>query len=139
MQEREGMPQMTPLNVQGMDNREEFGSYNSFTIYKKNGKNEFFDRDKVYASLKRAVKGVEEEISLDLIMQEITKNLHDKASTIDIEDAMVLAAIAFIERDPAYSLVASRLLRQKLSKEVIERSTTQENYFSHCCIFLLLL
>ena len=128
MQEREGMPQMTPLNVQGMDNREEFGSYNSFTIYKKNGKNEFFDRDKVYASLKRAVKGVEEEISLDLIMQEITKNLHDKASTIDIEDAMVLAAIAFIERDPAYSLVASRLLRQKLSKEVIERSTTQENY-----------
>ncbi|MCF7900201.1 ribonucleoside-diphosphate reductase subunit alpha [Candidatus Babeliales bacterium] len=132
MQEREGVSIVTPLNVSGMGQQEQesrsTSHVTSFVINKKNGNNEFFDRDKVYASLKRAVKGVEDAISLDLIMQEITKNLYNQATTFEIEDAIILATIVFIERDPAYSLVASRLLRQKLAKEVIERSTTEENY-----------
>lgn len=132
MQEREGVSIVTPLNVSVMKQQEQEPRstlhVTSFVINKKNGNNEFFDRDKVYASLQRAVKGVEDSISLDLIMQEITKNLYNQATTFEIEDAIILATIVFIERDPAYSLVASRLLRQKLAKEVIERSTTEENY-----------
>lgn len=129
MQEREGVSEVTPLNVQGLN---QYGSKemvrSSFVVTKKNGNNEHFDRDKVHTSLTRASKDLEDVVSLDLIMQEITKNLYDQATTLQIEDAMILATIAFIERDPAYSLVASRLLRQKLAKEVIQRSTTEEDY-----------
>ncbi len=99
-----------------------------FIINKKNGEKVPFDHEKVYATIARACKGFEDSVYIDLIMQEVTKNLYDQASTQDVEDAMVLAAISFIEKDPAYSKVASRLLRQKLAKQVFGSSVTEEMY-----------
>jgi ribonucleoside-diphosphate reductase alpha chain len=102
-----------------------------FTINKKDGGAVPFSRDKVYLTLKRACKGLESSVVLDLVMQEVTKNLYDKASTGEVEDALILAAISFIEKDPAYSKVGARLLIQKLSKEVFGTSITQETYGQH--------
>ncbi len=102
-----------------------------FTINKKDGEGVPFNREKVYLTLKRACKGLEDDVVVDLIMQEVTKNLYDQASTKEVEDALILAAIAFIEKDPAYSKVGSRLLLQKLSKEVFGNSITQETYGQH--------
>src|SRR3990167_4284428 len=98
------------------------------TINKINGRTEPFERDKVYTSLKRACIGLESEVSVDLIMQEVTKNIYNQASTYEVQDAMILAATAFVERDPAYSKVAARLLLQKLTKEVIGKSIKTETY-----------
>ncbi|MFS8506841.1 MAG: ribonucleoside-diphosphate reductase subunit alpha [Candidatus Babeliales bacterium] len=97
-------------------------------INKKNGTVQMFDQAKIYQTLKRAAQGLEKEISLDLVMQEVTKNLYDNATTFEIEDALILAANSFIERDTAYSLFSSRLLRQKLAKEVLGASVKQEHY-----------
>lgn len=130
MQEREGAvlkPQPEGRNFEPVDHQQVLQGV-SLTINKKNGGTQTFDRDKVYNSLKRAARGIEDVVSLDLVMQEVTKNLYDQATTLEIEDAMVLAAISFIERDPSYSLFASRLLRQKLAKEVIGSSTTEGDY-----------
>lgn len=100
-----------------------------FTINKKNGTTELLNREKIYRSLVRAAQGIETLISLPLVMHEVTKNLYDRASTYDIADALILAAVSFIEKDPAYSLFASRLLRQKLAKEVLGVSVeNQEQY-----------
>ena len=104
------------------------GYTTTFTINKKNGSTQAFDHEKIYKSLVRAVIGFESVVSLPLIMQEIIKNLYDKASTHDIDDALILATVSFVERDPAYSKVAARLLRQKLSKEVFGKSVSQEDY-----------
>lgn len=90
----------------------------TFVIKKKNGSVEMFDYEKVYNCFKRASQGLEEAVVLDLLMQEVIKNVYDQITTFEIEDALVLAAIALIEHDPIYSTVASRLLRQRLSKEV---------------------
>lgn len=102
-----------------------------FTINKKNGGSVPFNREKVYLTLKRACKGLEGDLVVDLIMQEVTKNLYDQASTGEVEDALILGAISFIEKDPAYSKVGARLLIQKLSKEVFGSSITQETYGQH--------
>ncbi len=91
----------------------------TFVIKKKNGSVEMFDYEKVYNCFKRAAHGLEQTIIFDLLMQEVIKNVYDQITTFEIEDALVLAAIALIEHDPIYGTVASRLLRQKLSKEVI--------------------
>lgn len=132
MQEREESTATSQIGVKvqemGQKEIEKQAQDVLLTINKKNGSSQMLDRSKIYQSLKRATKGFEEKISLDLIMQEVTKNLYDQASTLEIEDAMVLSTIAFIERDPAYSMVASRLLLQKLAKEVLVRSTTHETY-----------
>lgn len=131
MQEREEILG-APLGVQGVEpkNLQKNSVTNglAFTINKKDGGSEPFDRQKIYMSLKRAARGFEDSVSLDLIMQEVTKNLYDQATTLEVEDAMILATIAFIERDPAYSFVASRLLRQKMAREVFGHSTTEETY-----------
>ncbi len=100
----------------------------SFSINKKNGKTEPFERDKVYQSIKRAAEGLQNDVSLDLIMQELTKNLSNNPTTAEIEDGIILATTAFIERDHSYSKVGSRLLRQKLAKEVFVRSVTEQDY-----------
>lgn len=102
-----------------------------FTINKKDGESVPFNREKVYLTLKRACQGLEQNVVVDLMMQEVTKNLYDQASTGEVEDALILAAISFIEKDPAYSKVGARLLLQKLSKEVFGASITQETYGQH--------
>jgi len=130
MQEREiSIPKMSiGFDPVEQSHSEENTLVSSFRINKKNGNNESFHREKVLRCIKRASKGLEDHVSLELIMHEVTKNLYDEASTLEIEDAMILATIAFIERDPSYSKVASRLLLQKLAKEVFVRSSTEGSF-----------
>ena len=99
-----------------------------FTISKRDGKQVPLIQYKIYLSLKRACQGLEHSVSLELIMHEVVKNLYDNATTKHVEDALILGAISFIERDSAYSVVAARLLRQKISKEVFQVSASQEKY-----------
>lgn len=102
----------------------------TFVIKKKNGSVEMFDYDKVYNCFKRAAYGLERVVDLDLLMQETIKNIYDQITTFEIEDALVLAAISLIEHDPAYGTVASRLLRQKLSKEVFGHSMVSADEYA---------
>lgn len=97
-------------------------------VNKRDGSEEFLDEKKIYASLHRATKGIPLTISFDLITKEVIKNMYDNAATHSIDDALILATLSFIERDPSYSIVASRLLRQKLSKEVFQQSVSDQNY-----------
>lgn len=98
------------------------------TINKKNGIAVSFDHNKIYTTIKRACRGFESVVSVNMVVQEVVKNLYENASTQDIEDAMILAAISFIEKDPAYSKVATRLLFQKLAKQVFEKSVSELEY-----------
>lgn len=100
----------------------------TFAIKKKNGSVQMFDYDKVYNCFKRVSHGFEDYINFDLLMQEVTRNVYDQISSYEIEDALILAAITFIERDPLYSTVGARLLLQKLAKEVFGHSVNSKNY-----------
>lgn len=135
MHEQEEVPQVqfqAQRSEQGIEARNSSNDKAAlFTINKKDGESVPFNKEKVYLTLKRACKGLENDVSVDLVMQEVTKNLYDQASTAEVEDALILGAISFIEKDPAYSKVGARLLIQKLSKEVFGTSITQETYNQH--------
>lgn len=120
------IPSVTSYSNEPVSNQEHLGKV--LSVNKKNGTLVPLNREKVHTTIKRACQGFEQVVSLDLIMQEFAKNMYDKASTSELEDALVLAAISFIEREPAYSIVAARLLRQKLSKEVFGQSITEDRY-----------
>lgn len=129
MQEQKYTAPVMPVSTYPADSiadQEQLGK--SFLVNKKNGELVPLNREKVYATIKRACRGFEHVVSLDLIMQEFAKNMYDQATTRQVEDALVLAAISFIERDPAYSVVAARLLRQKLAKEVFGQSVTEDSF-----------
>ncbi len=98
----------------------------NYTIIKRDQRTAPFDRLKVFASLRRASACLGGGVALDLIEREFLRNIFDQITTEDIERALILAATSFIERDPAYDAIAARLLLQKLYKEVIGRSLTDE-------------
>ncbi len=61
-------------------------------------------------------------VDYDLVLTELKRNIYDGISTVELENALVLSVIAYIERDPDYNRLASRLVRQKLYREVFARS-----------------
>jgi ribonucleoside-diphosphate reductase alpha chain len=100
----------------------------TFLVTKRDGRKMPFDRAKIIEVLKRAAQGYEADVSFDLMIQEVERTAFDAISTVDLEKALALAASSFIERDPAYSFLAARLLLQKLAKEIMGRSWTQETW-----------
>ncbi len=73
-------------------------------------------------SLVWARAGYEEEIDVLLLRDETIRNCFDGMTENDISHAMILAAVAFIERDPAYGYVAARLLFKMLFREITKQS-----------------
>ena len=101
------------------------------TVTKRDGRKVLFDIRKVHRTLERAAKGYENEVSIELIAKEVLKNIYDGATTQDIEKAIILATNTFIEKDPAYSYVASKLFMQRLYREVMDESITDAELEQH--------
>src|SRR5579872_3818648 len=104
---------------------------NTQTVVKRSGLRVALDMDKIAATIARACRGVEESVSVQQILNEFQRIMYDGLKTEEIEQALILAATAFIERDPAYSLVATRLLWQKVYKTVFNRSVAEQD-FAQC-------
>ena len=91
-------------------------------VTKRDGSTVQFDFSKIEATLERAARGLEAEVDTGAVMRELHRSIYDGVKTSEIEKGLVLAATSFMEHDPAYSTLASRLLRQRIYREVIGRS-----------------
>ncbi len=92
------------------------------TVTKRDGRRQLLNVKKIDASVRRADRGLASEIDVDAVVREAVKTVYDQVATSLIDRALVLAAASFIEREPAYSFVAGRLLLQRLYKEVMGSS-----------------
>lgn len=88
-----------------------------YSVTKRNGMSVPLDNRKLRLTFERAVKGIEAEISIEGLMKEVLKNIYDGITTQEIEKALILSTIVFIEHDPAYDIVATRILMQRIFKE----------------------
>ncbi len=98
------------------------------TVIKRDGRTVLFNVRLIEGAIRRAASGQEQAVDVDLVVREAINNVYDGIPTSKIEQAMIMAATAYIERDMAYSQVASRLLLQKLTKEVLGRSIRPEDH-----------
>ena len=94
---------------------------NDLTVVKRSGRTEKYSSKKLKKSLTWAVAGFENDISVDLIVRQCEANLYENIKTKEISRALVLSARSLIERDPAYSKIAVRLLFDLLYKDVISK------------------
>ena len=99
-------------------------------LRKKSGDLVSFDKEKVMSTLTRAAADNEISIDFQLIYQEFIKNIYDEITTSELEKLLLLSTVAFIERDPQLSFVASRLLIQRIYKRVILKSVDGDNFDS---------
>ena len=112
-------------DVQRAENAEK-SLLGKLTVKKRNGKVVLFDSQRITQTLKRASVGFEKDVSFSIITKEMLKNIYEGVSTPEIEKALILAAVAFIEKDPSYSKLASRLYLQRIYKDVIGKSITSD-------------
>ena len=96
-------------------------SVSSIWVVKRQGERVPYSLEKVRAALHRLSTDLT-CISVDKVIRSVTAQLYDGMSTQDIEDVIILSIVPHIEEDPEYSLLAARVLLQKLSKNVIGKS-----------------
>jgi len=102
-----------------------------YSVTKKDGRSVPFDSKKLRLTFERAAKGYEADISIENLMKEVLKNIYDGMNTREMEKALILSTIVFIERDPAYDIVATRILLQRIFKEVHGSSITDTDKAKH--------
>ncbi|QQR48622.1 ribonucleoside-diphosphate reductase subunit alpha [bacterium] len=97
----------------------------NFRVGKREGEDVAFDRLKIEQAIRRCCAECLQDVSVDLIIEELMRNIYDGIPTKDLERALILAAVALMERDPAYDVLAARLFLQRIYKEIIGISVTE--------------
>ncbi len=89
----------------------------SISVVKRSGKTEPFSIEKIRKTLQHVARDAGSTVDVETIAQQCAQDVYDGMKTSDIAQALILTTRAFIERDPAYSKMASRLLVHKVYKE----------------------
>jgi ribonucleoside-diphosphate reductase alpha chain len=92
--------------------------YDGYTVVRRNGDVSQLDISLLRKAIVWASKGHKDVVDVNAVVDETLKNSFNGISARELEDAQVMAAIAFMERDPAYGYVAAQLLSKKLFKDV---------------------
>ncbi len=102
------------MELQGVGN-----SFAQGQVVKRDGRRESFSPDKVMHVFARAARGYERDVVVQDLLAEVQRTIFDGIGSAEVEKACILAAVSFIERDPAYDVVATRILLQRLTREVL--------------------
>ena len=71
----------------------------------------------IRARIKHACRGLEKEVNADEIVNESIKNFYSGIKSEEIDKSNIMAARSSMEKDPAYSYVAARLLLDVIYRE----------------------
>lgn len=101
----------------------------SLSVKKRDGRTELFDKNKLKKTLEYFIKDLDGVINQEILLKETDSNLYDGITSEEISDALVFATRSQIEKDPAYSKLASRLLGDIIFKQVVGREKVDYSKF----------
>ena len=78
-----------------------------------------FDPARVRRRLAEAARGLERDVNVEELTEEVLRSMFDGISPAELDRAMILAARSRIERDPAHDTVAARLMRMVIHNEAL--------------------
>jgi ribonucleoside-diphosphate reductase alpha chain len=88
-------------------------------VTKRSGASEPFDVDKVAQTVRYAMRGYEDVVNVHAVVEQVWREMYDGIETKSVRDVTIMVVRSFIERDPAYSKVAARLLLASLYDDVL--------------------
>ena len=91
-----------------------------------------FDQARLRQIFAAACAGLDALVSAESVCEQAWKSCYDGMELADIDRVLILAARALIERDPAYSRVAARLLLKVLAREVAGRDLDPDEWAAAC-------
>ncbi len=93
--------------------------HNALKVTQPDGSVEHFSYSRLITDLVETSSGLEANIDIDELAQLAKSNLYDGITVEELQEALVMAAKTNIEKDPAYSALAARLLLRKIYREVL--------------------
>ncbi len=102
-------------------------SEKTFMLKHSDGTLERMDVEKLKFLILEACHGLEEDVSWQAILKQTLQNCTEQMPAEKIFDALILAVRPMTEKDPAYALVAARLLLRKIYAEVKGEGISREN------------
>lgn len=101
---------------------EEDASGRHFTVMTSDQKSKKISEKTLRKWISHACRGLEKEVSVQELLDLCILNFYEGIKEKEVDLAVIMAARASIEKDPAYSRVASRLLLDVLYRETMEVS-----------------
>ncbi len=98
------------------------------SVRKRSGDSERFDVRDIEEAIANSCRGFEGQVDVVGIIRDTKLAVFDGISTREINQAIIMAMRARIEKDPAYSLVAARFLFNDLYKDVIGINEFDDNF-----------
>ena len=95
-------------------------------VTRRDGSLEPLDTQRVRRELMQACRGLEDRCSWRELADEALVTLYDGVRTSEVEQSMVMTAKARIEKEPAYTYVAARLLLNRIYREVLPPESLRE-------------
>ncbi len=100
--------------------------HNALKVTQPDGSVENFSYSRLITDLVETSSGLETDIDIDELAQLAKSNLYDGITVDELQEALVMAAKTNIEKDPAYSTLAARLLLRKVYREVLGADSETE-------------
>ena len=92
----------------------------SITVVKRDGTREPYDANKINLAIENAAEGLDPNITwVTQIASELELTLFDGISTQQLDEAVIQVALQNIKDDPAFDIVAARLLLKTIYKRVL--------------------
>jgi len=90
------------------------------TVVKRNGQREPYDANKINLAIEHASAGLDENITwVTQIASELELTLFDGITTQQLDEAVIQVALQNVKDDPAFDVVAARLLLKTIYKRVL--------------------
>ena len=92
----------------------------NITVVKRNGDKEAYDANKINLAIERAAEGLDDSITwVTKIASELELTLFDGITTQQLDEAVIQVALQNVKDDPAFDVLASRLLVKTIYKRVL--------------------
>jgi len=97
------------------------------TVVKRDGEREPYDANKINLAIEHASAGLDENITwVTQIASELELTLFDGITTQQLDEAVIQVALQNVKDDPAFDIVAARLLLKTIYKRVLGDYETAE-------------
>ena len=103
------------------------GAHSTLTVRKASGEVIAFNRYNIVKTISYHIKGLENDIDMNLIVSGIENSIYDGMTTKEISQIMIMTVRSCIDRDPAYSVLTARLLLNTIYESVISEDLDYEN------------
>ena len=103
------------------------GDFVSITVVKRSGQREPYDANKINLAIEAATVGLDDNITwVTQIASELELTLFDGITTQQLDEAVIQVALQNVKDDPAFDVVAARLLLKTIYKRVLGDYETAE-------------